>query len=338
LLSDERLPPLADLPKEAEAPIPVPYAYRSFDRQFCLPDNRLGDFLRPVLWRTLGARQLYMTSLLTGLLGRGPAATVTALVPDLDHFRGSFGAKHVIPLWRDPDGTVANVADGVLARVGEALSREVVPEELFAYCYALLSAPEYCESFADELEVPGPRIPITGDSAQFARSVAAGERLIWLHTYGARFVPPGHRAGEIPQGRARSTEPVGSTPDEYPERHGYDDGTERLLVGGGVFEPVSPAVRGFSVSGLDVIGSWLDYRMRGGAGRRSSPLDAVRVNVWPAAFTEELLRLLWIVEHTVDMAPELNEILAGVAAGPVIPAVDLPKPSDGERAAPARGF
>lgn len=97
-----RLAALARLPSDAESPAPVPYAYRSFDRQFCLPDNRLGDFLRPALWRTASARQLYMTSLLTGLLGPGPAAVVTNLVPDLDHFRGSFGAKHVILLSATP--------------------------------------------------------------------------------------------------------------------------------------------------------------------------------------------------------------------------------------------
>jgi len=46
--------------------------------------------------------------------------------------------------------------------------------------------------------------------------------------------------------------------------------------------------------------------MREGAGRRSSALDRIRPTVWPAAFTEELLRLLWIIENTVALQPALG--------------------------------
>ncbi len=91
------------VPKDLDTPAPVPYAYRFFDRQFCLGDTRAGDFIRPVLWASQSSRQLFMTSLLSGLLGDGPAAVVTHLIPDMDHYRGSFGAKHVVPLWRDSE-------------------------------------------------------------------------------------------------------------------------------------------------------------------------------------------------------------------------------------------
>ena len=89
---------------------PVRYAYRSFDRQWVLPDARLGDFMRPALWRVAGPRQIFLTSLLTNVLGPGPAAVATALVPDLDHFRGSFGARAVIPLWCDCGGNAARTS------------------------------------------------------------------------------------------------------------------------------------------------------------------------------------------------------------------------------------
>ena len=44
------LPPL-DSAKENDFSTPVRYSFRSFDRQFIIPDNRLGDYFRPVLWR-----------------------------------------------------------------------------------------------------------------------------------------------------------------------------------------------------------------------------------------------------------------------------------------------
>ena len=184
-----------------------------------------------------------MTSLLTGLLGMGPAASVTHLVPDLHHYRGSFGGKGVISLWRNATCTEPNVTLGVL----KTLAR--TPEDLFAYCFALLAAPTYAERFVNELEIPGPRVPLTRDRDLFERAAELGRRLIWLHTYGERFVPAGHRAGEVPTGSARCTRPVPEQQDDYPTSHSYEPERSELHVGAGTFAPITPAVRGYSVSG-----------------------------------------------------------------------------------------
>jgi len=88
------------------------------------------------------------------------------------------------------------------------------------------------------------------------------------------------------------------------------------------------------VSGLQVVKSWLSYRMKDGAGRRSSALDDIRPEKWPASFSEELCRLLWIIEHTVALEPEAADLLADIVDGPVFTAGELPEPSDAERAAP----
>ena len=315
----------------SDEPVPaaVRYAYRSFDRHYCLPDERLGDFLRPVLWRGHSARQIYLTSHLSDVLGEQIGATATVSPPDMHHFSGR-GGKDVIPLWRDADGEEANITTTVTDLVGVKS-----PEDFFAYAYALLAAPTYTAGFADELEIPGPRLPITRDRALFERAVALGRELIWLHTFGERFVPPGEAAGVIPQGRARAIDPVPQEPDRYPERHWYDEETETLHVGEGTFAPVSKGVRGFSISGLDVIGSWLDYRMKEGAGRRSSELDRIRPQTWPAEFNEELLKVIWILERTVELGPELDALLAEVVAAPVFLASDLPQPTAAERQAPS---
>ncbi len=275
-----------------------------------------------------------MTSLLTGLLGaKGPAAFVTHLIPDRHHFRGSFGGKDIVGLWRDAAATKANVASGVLDVIGERIGA-VLPEDLFAYVYAILQAPSYTSRFYQELEIPGPRIPFTREPALFARGVELGRRLIWLHTYGERMIPPGERAGRVPQGSARYEKPVPQTEDGYPARHHYDEDKRELHVGEGVFAPVGPEVARFEVSGLHVVGSWLDYRMKSGAGRRSSPLDEIRPTVWPQEFTVELLQLLWILEHTVALGPALDDLLATILAGELFAADDLPQPSEAERRPP----
>jgi hypothetical protein len=329
------LPPVADLTADAEPPAIVPYGYRTLDRQFCLADNRLGDFLRPALWRAHSARQLYLTSLFAGLIGDGPAATIAHNLPDLHHFRGSFGGKDVIPLWRDATCSQPNVTRGLLDVLSRTHEQPVTAEDLLAYCYALLQAPGYVERFSEELEVPGPRIPLTRDPGLFRRAVALGRELVWLHTFGERFVPQNRRAGELPQGLARAVRPVGATPETYPTSYTYDEEKRELHVGDGVFAPVEPQVWRFSVSGLHVLGSWLDYRMKEGSGRRSSDLDDIRPTVWPAAFTEELLRVLWILERTVELGPELNRTLDAVIASETFRGDELPTPSDEERRPPA---
>lgn len=108
-----------------------------------------------------------------------------------------------------------------------------------------------------------------------------------------------------------------------------------LHVGDGVFAPVSAEVREFSVSGLDVVGSWLDYRMKEGAGRRSSRLDEIRPTIWPESFTKELLELLWVLERTVALGPRLDETLDAIVVGEVIRADELPEPAEEERQPPS---
>jgi hypothetical protein len=256
-------------------------------------------------------------------------------VPDLHHFRGSFGGKDVVPLYRDAAATDANVTGGLLDLLVRELGRPVSPEDLFAYAYAMLASPGYVARFSEELTIPGPRIPLTRDPALFAEAVELGRGLIWLHTYGTRFVPEGERPGVVPQGRARAIVAVPDTAADYPERFSYDEPSQTVHVGKGAFGPVAPEIWSFSVSGFEVVRSWLAYRMKDGAGRRSSPLDEIRPERWTPAFTEEFLELLWVLEATMATYPALESLLGRVVAGPTFIAAELPSPTDAERAAPS---
>ncbi|MGD1088343.1 MAG: type ISP restriction/modification enzyme [Verrucomicrobiota bacterium] len=276
---------------------------------------------------------MYFTSLITGVLGLGPAATISALVPDLHYFCGR-GGKDVIPLWRNAEATQANLARGLLDALNPRLG-EVTAEDLFAYCYALLTIPAFVEMFWEELTVPGPRVPVTCDRDLFRQAVCLGRKLIWLHTYGERFVPPRQSRGQVPQGRARARRGVPDTPDCYPEGFSYNEASQTLHVGEGEFSPVSKAVLDFSVSGLQVVHSWLSYRMKGGAGRSSSPLDEIRPTCWTAEMSGELLELLWVLEATVAMFPELKQTLEAVIAGETFRADELPQPTPDERKPPS---
>jgi len=328
-----RLSSLASLPSNSPAPEVSPYSFRTLDRQHLLLDPRLGDYLRPSLWLAHGHEQVFMSSMLTDVLGAGPAAMVTSSVPDRHHFSGR-GGKDVMPLWRNAEATEPNVTLGLIELLRAIFGSVVSPEDLFAYAYAVLGGTSYTERFADELSIPGPRLPLTKDGDVFRRGVGLGRRLIALHTYGERFgdALPGGRLG----GTAKSRIGVAQTADGYPERFEYNDATHELHVGEGRFGPVEPTVWAYEVSGLRVVRSWLGYRMKERAGRSSSPLDDIRPERWTQEMSRELLELLWVLEATVAMEPELQAFLDAVVAGPLFTADELPTPTDEERAAPAR--
>ncbi len=322
------------LEQGAQAPPIVRYAYRSFDRQFAFGDNRLLDRPSPALWRAHSERQVYVTSLFSQPLGEGPALTACALIPDLDHFRGSYGAKAVIPLYRTADASEPNLLPGLLELLGEVYGRALSPEDFLAYLYGILAQPAFTERFYDELETRELRVPITRDLDLFQQVRDLGARLLWLHTYGERFVPEGVPRGRIPPGRAKCIRPVPEDPARYPESFEYNDQTRTLRVGEGEFAPVAPEVYDFEVSGLRVVHSWLKYRMKEGGGRKSSPLDNIRPERWTAQFTTELLELLWVLEATLDTYREQERLLEAVVAGECLRAEELPPVPEPMRRSP----
>jgi len=332
--SGGRLKPITELEAGATPGDVRRYAYRSFDRQYIIADNRVGDYMRPVLWQSNSDRQVYFTSLLSQPLGNGPALTVAADVPDLDHLRGSYGAKAAMPLYRDPSAEHPNILPGLLDVLSETYGRKVSPEDWAAYLYGVLAQLSYTERFHDELSSREVRVPVTKDAELFEQVAEVGRKLIWLHTYGERMVPKGKRRGQVPKGEARCTMAVPDTPDDYPERYDYDADRRTLIVGGGEFAPVSPEVWAFEVSGLKVVQSWLAYRMKGGSGKKSSPLDEIGPERWTAEFTSELLHLLWILEATLATYPEQAKLLDRVLAGELVKADDLPEVPAKARKAP----
>ena len=329
--SGENLPALATLEPGTAPVTPTRSAYRSFDRYWVLRDNRLCDRPRPTLLRSESKCQIYLTSLLTKVLGEGPSAIVTALTPDLDHFCNR-GAKDVIPLWEDAARNKPNITHYLLDRLCNTYGHDISAEDFFAYCYAILFTPQYVTRFWDELTIPGPRVPITKGVALFEQAASLGRKLIWLHTYGERCVPDGAQPGKMPPGKIRCKVGTPTTKEDYPEAFSYDVADQELHVGKGVFEHVRQEVWEFSVSGFEVVKSWLGYRMRNRAGKKSSPLDDIRPEVWQ--FDEELLDLLWILDHTVDLLPELTAVFENILASNLFAATDFPQPTEAERQGP----
>jgi hypothetical protein len=95
------------------------------------------------------------------------------------------------------------VTEGLLPLLSATYGRGVTAEELFAFAYAVLATPSYVRHFWEELRNPGPRLPVPKDGKLFLKMADTGRELVWLHTFGERFVPVGKRAGEVPPGKAK---------------------------------------------------------------------------------------------------------------------------------------
>lgn len=320
LFDDTELPPLATLPPGAPPPEIVRYAWRSFDRRWCLADARLGDRLRPPLWRSFGPRQVFLTSQLTAQISSGPALLACAAVPDLHHYAGRGGAD-IIPMWRDPAATQPNITAGTLEYLGRTFATPVSPADLFDYVYGCLAHPGYTAALADELVVPGPRVPLTKDPALFLKLAEIGRELLAWHTYRADL-----------HGAARCLAPISG--EHYPESFSYDSSAQHLHIGDARIGPVPADIWRYEVSGLRVVPSWLGYRMKKPRGRSSSPLDALRPRVWDDTLTRELLELLWALEHSLALHREQAALFARVLAGDLFSAAELPAPTPGERRPP----
>ena len=323
--SDKRLKPITDLEPEHPTPAIIRFAYRSFDRQYLYRDARMLDRPGPALWRAHSEKQVYVTSMFTQALATGPALTSSALIPDLDHFRGSYGSKAVIPLYRNSLASQANILPGLLELLNSAYKNEVTSEDFLAYVYGILAQPAFTSLFSKELESLDLRVPITCDAELFERVRSIGAHLLWVHTYGERFIPKGKPRGQIPRGKARCTVAVPGDEMGYPEVFNYNDQTATLHVGNGEFAPVAPELFAFEVSGLKVLQRWLNYRMKKGYGRKSSPLNDIRPRRWTSEFNTELLQLLWVLEETLETYPEQAQLLDEVIVGDCFYEEDMPE-------------
>ncbi|HEY1561571.1 MAG TPA: type ISP restriction/modification enzyme [Caulobacteraceae bacterium] len=312
----------------APANHPVRYGFRSFDRQWIIPDARLLNQPNPTLWDWQSDRQVHLTALMAHSPTSGPALTITGLVPDLHHFKGSFGGR-AFPLWADVNASRPNVPPSLLAELGAAFGRPVTAEDVFAYIAAVAASPAYVERFRNHLKQPGLRIPITADRDLFGRAVEIGREVVWLHTFGERFAdgrPPGP-----PHVEPRSAEPTipsgGALPTTLaamPHDLDYDAALRRLKIGTGFIENISPQVWAYEVSGKNVLRQWWSYRRRDrskppmGDRRPPSKLSEIQPEAWLPEYTTELLNVLRVLTRLVTLEPAQAKLLDDILAAPTL--------------------
>ncbi|MEV4142494.1 type ISP restriction/modification enzyme [Amycolatopsis sp. NPDC049691] len=316
--------PFAD--ERGVPPAPTRVGFRSFDRQWLIPDSRLLARPRPALWGVVSDRQIFVVEQHSHDIGSGPGLVFSGLIPDMDYFMGHHGGR-VLPLYRDSAGHDPNLAPSLLQFLSSRLDVDVTPDDLVAYLAAVVAHPAFTTRFAADLKTPGIRVPLTRRPELWMEAVRIGREIVWLHTYGQRFVDAsaGRRPGSPKMRAARPVVRVGipDTEDGMPERIGYDETTRTLHVGDGRVSPVSPSVWNYRVAGMLVVKHWFGYRKKSPSGNRKSPLDDLVATTWTPTMTTELLELLNVLELCVAVEPRQAALLDDIMAGPLLTVDDL---------------
>jgi hypothetical protein len=307
---------------------PVPYGYRSFDRQWIIPDPRVITQPNTALWESYSNRQVYLTALMAHSPTSGPALTFTSLPPDKHHYKGSFSGR-VFPLWRDSAATQANLPPNLLQFLTKKYRLAVTAEDFLAYLASVGANPAYTARFQSDLVQPGLRVPMTARPKLFAQAVEVGRRVIWLHTFGERYVDAKAdrpaASPRLPKERAPRIPKDGAIPDDVdsmPDEMGYDENRNRVLVGRGFIDNVPAAVWRYEVSGKRVLTQWFSSRKKNrerpiiGDRRQPSKLGDIQPDHWLAEYTTELLNVLHVLALLVELEPAQARLLEEICEGP----------------------
>jgi hypothetical protein len=329
---EERLGPVIH-DKEAVV-TPTRYSFRSFDRQWIIPDARVINQSNPNLWKSHSVRQVYLTAPEDRSPTNGPALTLTNLIPDLHHYNGRGGRAH--PLWLERAGAQPNIKPALLTYLAKIYGHPVKAEDVMAYIAAVMAQPAFTARFQSDLVQPGLHVPITVDAELFAEAVALGNEVVWLHCYGERFADPAanrpRQAPRLPKESAPTIPASGmipSAPEPLPDTMDYDPAARRLKIGNGYVENVTPEMWAYEVSGKRVLWNWFSYRRSDrsrpiiGDRRPPSPLDSIQPDGWLPEYTTDLLDLLHVLGRLIALEPAQADLLSRICEGPLRSAEEL---------------
>ena len=314
---------------------PARYGFRSFDREWIIPDGRVINQPNPTLWENFSKEQVFLVSLEKRSPSNGPAVTFSGLIPDLNFYKGSSGGR-VFQLWSDNQAKNPNIPFRLLKHLSDHYEKSVTPEDLMAACAGICAHSNFTERFQNDFVQPGLRLPITADTALFSEAVELGKEVIWLHTFGERFADPSNArpagAPRMPKGKGPRIPRDGaipSNPERMPDRIDYDARKRRLLVGEGFIDNVPSEVWQYAVSGKQVLVHWFSYRKKDrtraviGERRPPSPLEKSQADRWLAEYTTELLNVLHVLGRLVALEDRQADLLTRICDGPLISADTL---------------
>jgi len=242
----------------------IPCLYRPFDFRALLFNEAVVDRIRRELNRHL---QLPNLSLITTRQTREPFAVLaTTLVCGQHKIVAAYDGSYVLPLYLYPSadeldassGRRPNISPEFLKALAEKLKapqegahgllKDVTPDDIFHYAYAVFHSPTYRARYAEFLKFDFPRLPLPSNLDLFFSLAALGGELVALHLM------------ESPKLNDLITEfPEKGT--DVVEKAQYTDKDKRVWINPTqYFGGVPAAVWNFHIGGYQVCEKWLKDR------------------------------------------------------------------------------
>ncbi len=147
-------------------------------------------------------------------------------------------------------GRIPNISKAVVEKLENAYkkkfqSKELLPEHILHYCYAILYCNVYREKYAEFLKIDFPRIPFTTDYKLFIQLAQLGQELTELHLLK-------HKSLNKPVAKYKGKG------DDKIEKPKYDEEKQFLFINDkNYFDGVIPEAWGYTIGGYQVLDKYL---------------------------------------------------------------------------------
>ncbi|NOX71406.1 MAG: DNA methyltransferase, partial [Candidatus Micrarchaeota archaeon] len=195
------------------------------------------------------------------------------------------GSESLFPLYLYSDNDKrANLNPDFLKFVSEKYGREISPEEIFYYIYAVLHSPTYRERYEEFLRYDFPRIPFVDGYDKFKQLSELGKELVELHLMKRKLHI--HTKFDV-QGS------------NIVDKVRYENG--RIFISDAQhFDGVPSEIWNFHIGGYQVLDKWLKSRK----GRKLDSRDI-----------EQFLQIVEIIKQTIEIMRKVDKIINLKKAG-----------------------
>jgi predicted helicase len=184
-----------------------------------------------------------------------------------------------------------NIKPEILKSLTKAYEKDISPEEIFYYIYAVLYSEIYRTKYAEMLNMDFPRVPFTKAYQLFKKMSEYGNRLVNLHLL---------KSQELDSPIARF-QVAGGNKVEKPK---YDDNAGRAYVNKEqYFEGISGEVWNYQIGGYQVCDKWLKDRKD-----RVLSLDEIQT----------YCRIVTAIHHTISIQSEIDELYTKIELNPIV--------------------
>jgi len=156
------------------------------------------------------------------------------------------GVQHTI---RTKDGKESNIKPEIFENLKKTFGKEISPEEIFYYIYAILYSNKYREKYNEFLKTDFPRIPFTSDYFIFTKLSKFGKELASLHLLKSKLL------------KKNSAKFKGVGLNEVKKRE-YSEKEKRLYINDNqYFEGIPKEIWNYHIGGYQVLDKWMKDRI-----------------------------------------------------------------------------